>query len=216
MAKNLNKLFNKFNRIIGVIGSDTKFDVYRPDYTSSNQVGSLIATGMPCRLDTRAQQFAEPALQGGMYYDIFLNRTLVKPGDILVPTGFSPTASSTPTTSIVTIGSITGLKPCVGVLSDAIGHIADDVNTVLYNNVRWQWASPGQPKAGLHRELEASMPFDRRKCVMYRRQNIGLPIPITKQMRLVEYIDGTEYRWRIVDILSLGNYTTMQLEDDAN
>jgi hypothetical protein len=59
-----------------------------------------------------------------------------------------------------------------------------------------------------------AFPYDRRKAIMYRRQGQGLPYPLMKDMRLVETIDGLESWWRILDIMSVGNYTMMQVSED--
>lgn len=212
----LNKVFKRYNKLVGIIGSESNFDIYRPDYTAADQTGTLIASNQSIRVDTRAQAWAEPSLQGGMYFDVFLDRNLVQAGDILVPTGLSPTASGYfEDSEILTICSISGLKPCVGMITDCLGKITDDVNTTLYNNVRFQWASPGQPVPTANsRMVPDAFPYDRRKLIMYRRQGQGLPYPLMKDMRIVETIDGVESWWRILDILSIGNYTTMQVMED--
>lgn len=202
--------------MVGIAGSESYFDIYRPNYAAANQTGTLIASNKSCRIDTRAQSFAEPSLQGGMYFDVFLDRSIVQAGDILIPTGLSPTASGYfEDSEILTICSISGLKPCVGMITDCLGKITDDVNTTLYNNVRFQWASPGQPVPTANNRMVAdAFPYDRRKAIMYRRQGQGLPYPLMKDMRLVETIDGLESWWRIVDILSIGNYTMLQVMED--
>lgn len=212
----LNKLFNKYNKMVGIAGSESYFDIYRPNYAAANQTGTLIASNKSCRIDTRAQSFAEPSLQGGMYFDVFLDRSIVQAGDILIPTGLSPTASGYfEDSEILTICSISGLKPCVGMITDCLGKITDDVNTTLYNNVRFQWASPGQPVPTANNRMVAdAFPYDRRKAIMYRRQGQGLPTPLMKDQRLVETIDGLESWWRIVDVMSVGNFTLLQCMED--
>lgn len=212
----LNKLFNKYNKMVGIVGAESYFDIYRPDYTAANQTGTLIASNKSVRVDTRAQAFAEPSLQGGMYFDVFLDRSIVQAGDILVPTGLSPTASGYfEDSEILTICSISGLKPCVGMITDCLGKITDDVQTTLYNNIRFQWASPGQPVPTENsRMVVDALPYDRRKLIMYRRQGQGLPYPLMKDMRIVETIDGLESWWRILDILSIGNFTLLQVSED--
>lgn len=202
--------------MVGIAGSESYFDIYRPNYAAANQTGTLIASNKSCRIDTRAQSFAEPSLQGGMYFDVFLDRSIVQAGDILIPTGLSPTASGYfEDSEILTICSISGLKPCVGLLTDCLGKITDDVNTTLYNNVRFQWASPGQPVPTANNRMVAdAFPYDRRKAIMYRRQGQGLPTPLMKDQRLVETIDGLESWWRIVDVMSVGNFTLLQCMED--
>lgn len=202
--------------MVGIAGSESYFDIYRPNYAAANQTGTLIASNKSCRIDTRAQSFAEPSLQGGMYFDVFLDRSIVQAGDILIPTGLSPTASGYfEDSEILTICSISGLKPCVGMITDCLGKITDDVNTTLYNNVRFQWASPGQPVPTANNRMVAdAFPYDRRKAIMYRRQGQGLPTPLMKDQRLVETIDGLESWWRIVDVMSVGNFTLLQCMED--
>lgn len=212
----LNKLFNRYNKVIGQIGSESNFDIYRPDYTAADQTGTLIASNKSVRVDTRAQAWAEPSLQGGMYFDVFLDRSIVQAGDILIPTGLSPTASGYfEDSEILTICSVSGLKPCVGMITDSLGKITDDVKTTLYNNIRWQWCSPGSPVPTQNNRIIAdAFPYDRRKALMYRRQGQGLPYPLMKDMRLVETIDGLESWWRILDIMSVGNFTLFQCQED--
>lgn len=117
----LKKIFNQFNHLAGKLFSDVNFNIYRPDYTATDQSGTLIASNKSVRFDTRAAQWAEPALAEGMYYDLFLNRSLVQPGDVLVPTTLSITASAMSTYPVITVESISALKPCLGSLSDHIG-----------------------------------------------------------------------------------------------
>lgn len=210
----LNKLFNRYNLATSILGSTYNVDIYRPDYTAADQTGTLVASNVSLRADTRSQQWAEPTLQGGMYFDMFLNRKLVQIGDYVVPTGVSPTIAFT-TSEIITICSIDGLKPCVGLLTDAIGRITNEVSDPVYSNVRFQFCSPGTPKPPAINNLDV-MPYDRRKVIMYRRQGQGLPTPLINGMRLVQTIDGLDYWWNIVDIMSVGNYTTMQLEADQS
>lgn len=212
----LKKIFNQYNQLAGKIFSDVNFDFYRPDYKVANQSLTLIASNKSVRFDTRAAQWAEPALAEGMYYDLFLNRKIIQAGDILVPTGLSPTASTIGPYPVITVESISALKPCVGLLTDHIGYI-NDGETTNYTNVRWQWGSIGQPKQSGDRSVIADVfPFDRRKAIMYRRQNVGLPVPIQKGNFLYEYVDapGGVIRWRIMDMFSSGNFTVLQVEED--
>ena len=152
-----------------------------------------------------------------MYYDLFLNRSIIQPGDILMPTGLSPTASSATTWPIITVASIAPLKPAVGFLSDTVGSIRDGVNLVVYDNVRWQWGRRGQPKSGLidKQPLADILPFDKSTVIMYRRQGTGQPVPIITNHMLFYSIDGMDHWYRIVDIVSIGNYTFLQVEEDA-
>jgi hypothetical protein len=210
----LNKLFNRYNLATSILGSTYNVDIYRPDYTAADQTGTLVASNVSLRADTRSQQWAEPSLQGGMYFDMFLNRKLVQIGDYVVPTGVSPTIAFT-TSEIITICSIDGLKPCVGLLTDAIGRITNEVSDTVYSNVRFQWASPGTPKPPAINNLDV-MPYDRRKVIMFRRQGQGLPTPLINGMRLVQTIDGLDYWWNIVDVLSVGNFTMLQTEMDQS
>lgn len=213
----LKKLFNEYNQLAGKWFSDVNFDIYRPDYTSSNQTGTLIASNKSVRYDTRAAQWAEPALAEGMYYDLFLNRKLVQEGDILIPTGLSPTASTFSKYPIITVESLSALKPCVGTLTDQLGQICDSQDDVVYNNVRWQWGSIGQPKRGIGNKnpVEDLFPFDRRKAILYRRQGIGAPTALQVDMILRQTLDGVPTNWRIIDIMSTGNFTVLQVEVDA-
>lgn len=210
----LNKLFNRYNHLTAQVGSTYNVDIYRPDYTAADQTGTLVASNISLRADTRSQQWAEPTLQGGMYFDMFLNRKLVQIGDYVVPTGVSPTIAFT-TSEIITICSIDGLKPCVGLLTDAIGRITNEVSDPVYSNVRFQFCSPGTPKPPAINNLDV-MPYDRRKVIMYRRQGQGLPTPLINGMRLVQTIDGLDYWWNIVDIMSVGNFTQLQVEQDQS
>lgn len=215
----LKKIFNYYNQVAGKIFSDVNFDFYRPDYTSPTQAATLIASNKSVRFDTRAAQWAEPFLSEGMYYDLFLNRKIVQPGDILVPVPLTYTASSWFQHPIITVESISAVKPCVGLLTDHIGEIRDGPkqSRTLYTNVRWQWAAIGQPKRGALNKnpIEDLFPFDRRKAIMFRRQGIGLPTPLKIDMQLVEKIDGIEVRWRIIDIMSTGSFTILQVEVDS-
>lgn len=213
---NLNKIFNNLNKTVGKIASDVNFDIYRPDYTAADQVGTLIYSGMSVRFDTRAAQWAEPSLSEGMYYDLFLDRLKVQEGDILIPVGLSPTASTVSRYPVMTVASISALKPCLGFLTDHLGQITEDVNTVVYNNVRWQWTSKGTPRNGRNRNIaEDILPYDKRQALMYRRQGTGQPTAIIPGQRLVETVDGREHWWTILDVYSVGNFTTMQLEEDS-
>lgn len=210
----LNKLFNRYNHQVALHGSTYKVDIYRPDYTAADQTGTLVASNVSLRADTRSQQWAEPTLQGGMYFDMFLNRKIIQIGDYVVPTGVPPTIAFT-TSEIITVCSIDGLKPCVGLLTDCIGRITNEVSDTVYDNVRFQWASPGTPRPPQINHLDV-MPFDRRKVIMYRRQGQGLPTPLINGMRLVQTIDGLDSWWNIVDILSVGNFTMLQTEMDQS
>lgn len=214
MGNIYSKIFNRYSKLGGQIGSDSNYDIYRPDYTAANQTGTLIASNKSARIDTRAQQWAEPSMQGGMYFDIFMDRTLVQEGDILVPTGLSPTSSTR--IEAITIAQITGLKPCVGIFTDCLGRITQDVNTTTYSNVRWMWGSPGQPKNVNTSNVNADLfPFERRKVIMYRREGRGLPTPIVEDMNLVETVDGLDKWWRIVDLLSVGSFSMLQVERNS-
>jgi hypothetical protein len=201
---------------MGKLFSDVNFDIYRPSYSASDQTGTLIASNKSVRFDTRAAQWAEPALGQGMYYDLFLNRDLIQSGDILVPTGLSPTASTISQYPIITVESISAMKPCVGLLTDHLGNITEGQNTVRYANVRWQWAAKGTPrKSNVDSRFEDLLPWDKRQVIMYRRQQTGQPYPILAGMRLVETVDGRKHLWRILDVYSTGNFTTMQVEEDS-
>lgn len=210
---NLNKLFKIYNKAVGGLSGE-RYDIYRPNYTALDQQGTLIATGRFCRLDTRALTWAEPSLAQGMYFDIFVDRDIVQIGDVLLPTGLSPTATGMANFPVVTIGSISAIKPCVGLLTDVRGSIANGAE-VIYSNVRWQWAAAGTPKAGINSPLEDSMPFDRRKVLLYKRQGVGMPVPLTTGMQLIDDTDGQGRLWNILDILTVGNYTQLQVEEDG-
>jgi hypothetical protein len=209
-------VWNRYNRWIGINASDVDFDIYRPDYTANDQAGSLIATGKSVRYDP-GNKFAEPPIQQGFYYDLFLDRKLVLPGDLLVPTGYSPSSvmSPVPWQPCFTILQYSDQKACVGLLTDHLGVITFDVETPVYSNVRFSWGREATPKPGRNRLIEDSMPFPRQTVIMYRRQGIGQPTALQKGMRLVETLDGLQHYYMILEVHSTGNQTVLTLEEDG-
>lgn len=209
---NLTKIFNQLQPVIGIIASDVNFDIYRPDYTAVDQLGTLIASNKSVRFDTRAGQWAEPNVSEGQFYDLFLNRKIVQPGDVLIPTGLSPTASTMSDYPIITIGSMSGLKPCVGVLTDRRGDVYNSSNNLVISNARWQWTSVGNPRSGPNRQpSEDVLQYDRRDACMFKRPGLM----IAKGMTMVERFGSQSLKWRILDVTQKGNYFEMQLVQEA-
>jgi len=183
--------------------------VYNPDYTASNQLGSLVS---PSPISFRIEQAtAEPNIPGFGFSYIYGDMTYLKTGYVLVPTaqgdqdGLQPiTISRVPNTTMIPYGFIT----------DRIGYICEDPATPLYTNVRFSFTFPFINEGEI-RLIDAN-PQTKRKVLMYNRQGIGLNPQIIKGMRLVESDNDKTYIWKITDIMSIsGKYTVMGIEEDV-
>lgn len=80
----LNSLFNAKNKQIGELSGEL-FDIYRPNYSAQDNIPALVHTQVRYRRGlVKAKSFAEPYIPNNSLYDIFGNRSLLQPGDMLV------------------------------------------------------------------------------------------------------------------------------------
>lgn len=205
----LNKIFNKYNKVLGNLShSQYSYSIYRPVYTAADQIGSVVASSQNIRVDSHGESFAEPRITGASYFDIFLNRDLVQPGDVLVPSTISPNSP------IVTIAHISPMKACVGFLSDRLGKICEGTDT-LYDNVRFSWVGPSYPGSGLNDRLEASLKISSRKALLFTREGVGLTNAMTEGLRLIETNNDKNYSWIITDVTTYNSYMVLGVVEDT-
>lgn len=202
----LESKFNKAMQKAGQrMGKKAPFNIYRPDYTVSDQAGPLIGT-RKYRAATQALRFLEPAFPGVTGFELFGDRQFVRSGDVLVPV-------SGPTITVLHGESEVGtLDPLMGLMTDRVCSITEDRDTVLYTNVRYQWVGPSFPGSGLNEALEDSLKLAKRKVAMYVRE--GNSAPIRVGMRLLETDNDGPIYWYIADVLSVNKLTILAVRED--
>lgn len=176
---NLYSIFNKYNKTIGEISGDT-FDIYRPDYNQEDNTPVLVQSNIKYRVEASGTPYAEPKFPGVAYYDVFGNRSLVQPGDILIK------SVSDGITPPVTIESIMPIKALVGFRSSRTCDITNEYGDVVYSNVYYDVLGPEFPGSSLNENLELSLKIPGNKVVLYKRLNINKP-----RMHLIETDDNT-------------------------
>jgi hypothetical protein len=208
MGNKQSKMFDKACKKIG-IESGVTYSVWNVDYTQQNQYGTLAFPQMSIRYDVGAEKFNEPTIPGLFTYDVFLDRSKVVVGSVLVP---NPSSSTNP---VMTVAYFNPMKACVCLMTDFIGSITEDLNTVRYTNVRWQWAGPSFPGVGLNTYIAETVGMPTRKAILYKRLNIGAPYTIRKGMRLVESAISPDLPniWLITDVIQYNIFTVLTVKE---
>jgi hypothetical protein len=206
-------LFASLNQQVGIIGGDT-FDIWRPDYTQSDNTPVLVAAAQQFRVDPVTGKFAEPRFQGVEYYDIFGPISLVQPGDILMKT--TPDSRMTPA---VTIEGFYPLKAVTGFRSSRTCNIMNSAtDTPVFTNVYFDFMGEGFPGSSINRNLEQSLKIPSTSVVLFRRDNISrlrMHLFETDIQRTTTLPDGTTQpfirKWNIEEIDMTGNLMVLTL-----
>lgn len=166
---NLNYLYEYYAPFVGFLGGD-QFNIMRPNYSQVDNTPVMVASGVMFRCDPTTGRFAEPRWEGLMYYDIFGQRRLLQPGDILVKT--VPDSMTPP----VTILGYYPLKTTSGFRTarqcTIIDSKAEAPNSILYSNVSFDWLGQGFPGSTLNRGLMDSLEIPAQRACMFTRPNI--------------------------------------------
>lgn len=173
-------IFNYYMPLVGAYAGKP-YDVYRPVYGTANLTPpALVSTGIMYRVDPTTGKFAEPRIEGGMYYDIFGPTSNLISGDLLIRSTAVLNASGVPNTPDimyppVTVISYDLLKSTVGIRTARIGRIQDSVadpNGVIYTPVYFDWLGQGFPGSQINKNLAESLKIPSQRAVIYTRTNV--------------------------------------------
>lgn len=194
--------FNKYQALAGQI-SGQKFDVRRPDYGAgqADQLGTTVYTGVKYRA-LPGSKFGERQLSGTPVYNIIGRRGILQPGDVLYPQEVGGCA-------VITVDSLSDQKAISGFMTDRVGTLALDVDTVLHTNVRFSWLPIVFPGSALHDAFAGSLGISTRRCAMYKRPDIK------RGMRLIEVTAEDQQRWRVTEFITQNNIMLVNVEFDV-
>ena len=156
-------IFNYYSPFIGEYGGDL-YNVYRPNYSQSDNTPQLIYSNLKFRCDPVGNIFAEPKYNAVQYYDIFGPKVL-EAGDILIQAeGLAPA---------LTISHIQPLKSVVGFRTSRIGKITNSANdSAVFTQVYFEFLGIGYPGNPIDRRLEDSLRIPNTRVVIYDRPTI--------------------------------------------
>lgn len=193
-------IFNKYVPFVGLWGGET-FSIYRPDYTVvDNDPGPILYT-RKIRVDPTTNKFAEPPFTNVSYYDIFVKKSLLQPGDIIkksVSDGMAPA---------VTVSHFFDTKAITGFRTSRIGKIVNaDDGEIVYDNVYFDFLGASYPGSSINSKLEESLRIPSVKVVMFNRPNVD-----KLTMKLVEKDSTFARMWVIEAIDYSGNTMVLTL-----
>ena len=212
-STSLNNLFKSKNKQIGDLGGEL-FDLYRPDYTIQDNEPVLWASGMKFRMGVaRAKSFAEPYLSNNSIYDIYGNRNVVQPGDIIIR---GDVTSPTITYPAVTVSHIHDQRAMEGFRTARRCHIVNSYNEgdgtydYVHKNVYFDMMGLNIP----HGELTTNYAKDGQEIPSQRAIIFDRPLVNQEGMQLVE----TDYsgvpngnRWFIEQIDLFGPFRVLTI-----
>lgn len=156
----------RYRNIYGNYSGD-RFDILRPDYTATDNTPALIASGVPFRMDPSSPTFAEPKMRDIDWYEMFGNRSLLKPGDI-----FQKTVDDGGMTPVVTLLHWTASKAMMGFRTTRLCNITNEPGNNIYTNVYFDFVGLSFPGSSLNKKLEESLRIPSTRIAMFKRENI--------------------------------------------
>lgn len=172
-------LFNQYMPMVGQMAG-RPYDIWRPDYSQSDNTPVLVQSGLMYRVDPTTGRFAEPRFEGVMFYDVFGPTNVLRSGDLLIRTSAVVNASGVPNTPdamypIVTCVSYDLLKSTVFIRTGHIGRLQEskaDPDSITYSPVYFEWLGAGFPGSQLNRNLAESLKIPSQRAVIYSRVNV--------------------------------------------
>jgi hypothetical protein len=192
------------------------YDILRPDYTAVDNDPVIVRSGVTFRCDPTTPQFSEPKFREVDWYEIFCDRKITKPGDILKRT------EDDEMTPEVTIAHFMPNKACIGFRTARICNLLTTEDESLYENVYFDFLGTGYPGSAINKKLEKSMRIPSNRVVLYKRNNL---IRLRTQL---EEIDSTAtitkdgvvgpYRrkWLVEEIDYTGNVMVLTISNNLD
>ena len=202
MGSPLNPYQDMANGLIAYYGRTNSFDIYRPDYDSSEK--GLLYTNVDARLDGRnAKATVMNPLPGVIYLVLVTGyKASTLSGDLFVP---SVDDQVTPT---VTVIHNTEMSDCIAARTSKLCTIQKtERDPVLYTNVSFDFVSTSGPTSPVIPEFEESKEMETNRAVVYKRAGI------VKGVRLIDA--ETQKRYLILATSGTGNHMLLQLKGDT-
>ncbi len=212
-SNSLNNLFKSKNKLIGDLGGEL-FDLYRPNYAVQDNTPVLRYSGLKFRMGVaRAKSFAEPYLSNNSIYDIYGNRDLIQPGDLIVRGALSSPLLTYPA---VTVSHMHDMRAMEGFRTARRCHIVnsyneeDNVYNYVFQNVYFDMMGVNIP----HGELTTNYAKDGQEIPSQRAIIFNRPLVNQEGMQLIE----TNYsgvpngnRWFIEQIDIFGPFMVLTI-----
>ena len=168
-------------------------------------------------LDPSSPVFSEPKFRDVDWYEIFGDRTILQPGDIIVKS--TPDDNQTPP---VTFAHSMPIKAGIGFRTSRIGMITNQFDEPIYTNVYFDFLGASYPGSSINKKLEKSLQIPTVRVVIFKRDNLfrlrtqlietDSNLTITKDGVSVPY----QRKWKVEEIQHTGNFMLLTLNDNLD
>lgn len=209
-------IYDKYiSKIYPYLMGEINWSIYRPDYSSSDNEPSLVASNIITRVDPSSPQYAEPLFSGVNFYSVFTNRNLVRSGDLLVYGTYNSPQLDRP---YITYAHDAPIKEAVGFRSSLKGHLTvGRVNqdtgeyNYLYKNIWYDILNKNRPASEINDGDRHSLKLPQQQLVIYTR-----PLSIPLKSTIVEIDpstgDETGVYWVVKQVDKSGALTILTVE----
>lgn len=211
----INDLFQSYIKFYGEFSGDT-YNILRPNYSLVDNTPTPVYQNLVYRVDPSSAMFAEPKLRDVDWYEIFGDRDILQPGDIL-----QKSTADGGQTPLVTFAHSMPIKAGVGFRSTRLCNITNQFDDVIYSNVYFDFMGVGFPGSSVNKKLEDSLRIPSTRIILFNRDNIfrlrtqiveiDSPVMINKDGG-----DLTQFqrKWKVEEIDRTGNFCILTISSN--
>lgn len=187
---------NYWKKIAEWGGQSIPFNIYRPNYSEINSLGSPVTTGINLRLqETITGNHLEPQVLGIAAYLIFGDRSALEVGDYIEP------VSDDGINVGITVLNKRNKNDLLGFRTSQTGSIMD-ADTEIYTNIKYEQLQETEDGKQLVQEL-TGFNYTTKKVAFFKRSGI------TQNM---QFIEESGSRYIILAVQHTGNITLLSLK----
>ncbi len=210
-------ILKRYSKIMGGF-SGVNFNIYRPDYTSSDNTPVLVYENVKYLVSPSTGKYSEPRFKNVDWYTIAGDRSLPQPGDL-----FIKSVDDGGQTPVITYGTLFETKAFVGFRTARLGNLTNESDDIIYENVYFDFVGESYPGSSINRKLEDSLRIPSVRVMIWNRAGL-----FRLRTQLIE-TDSTQYitkdggapvqfqrKWQIGEIQRTGNFAMLTLQDSLS
>lgn len=216
MVFNENRLFDYCIKTYGYRFGDV-YDILRPNYSQLDNTPVVVQSGVNLRRDPTGNHFSEAKLKGVQEFEVFCDRHIIMPGDIIqktVPDGM---------TKPITISHFLHSQACIAVSTSRVGIITDQKEKIVYQPVYYSFLDISFPGSSINSKLEDSLRIPSNRIVIFNRDQIfriGMQLIETDNVNQQIIRDGVplqfERKWYIEAIDVSNNLMVLTVRNNLD
>ena len=192
-------LIDDLNEFAGELFEVDRFEIRRPDYTSANTEYDVIDSCVSMYTKPAAATESQDKIPGAEYFLLTCRKSLIKPGDIIVPRC---------DTSLVelTVVNNDAFTDTIAVKTGMHGVIRKSAAKDMFTNVNFDYIRMGNPGVPAEPYMEGSL--EKRSGLAFIRSRDGVNIG--------NYLVDTDSNiiWKIINVGDATHFTLLQLIED--